>query len=179
MNKLYTTIVTHLKKVFLISILTLTSCGVSKQLNTINRIDKIVMKIDNQTELKTNTFDLREYLKNEDGYFNVSKLNGKLKRIFLNPEKYNNKIVTTIYLENNLPILIRQNQTLTTKAELTNGTIETFDNEYKTDFYILNWKEKIYQKKVIDGFYEIQNEYKFKKEQVDNIISIANKLIIQ
>ena len=172
-------VVAHLKKTLLISILILTSCGISKQSNTINLIDKIVMEIDNQAELKTNTFNLSKYLKNVDGYFNVSKLNGELKRISLKPEKYNNKIVTTVYLENDIPILIRQNQTLTTKAELTNGTIETFDNEYRTDFYVLNWKDRIYKKNVIHGFNEIRNEHKFKKEMVDNIILIANQLIIQ
>ncbi len=168
-----------MKKTLFISLIILTSCGSLKQSKSISRIEKQIFSIDKSTKLKTNTFDLSEHFGNEDGYFNVSKLKTELKKITIHSQIYNNRKVTTVYLEKELIIFIRQSQVLTTKAELTNGTIETFNDKYQTDFYILDWENQNYRKIIPNGFNEIMDEYKYKKEKIEKIIEISNKLILQ
>ncbi len=166
----------QLKIKLLLSIIILTSCGSTKQVNMINKIDRIVMNIDNQAELKTDTFDLRDYIKTQKGIFSISQLNGEIKRITIILVEHNNKMLTTIYLDKNLPVFIRQHQTLTIVAETVDFNILTSDHEYHTDFYIMDWDNEIYKAHTPDSMQKIENQYTFKKEQVDRMISIANSL---
>lgn len=167
-------VLNSLKSTLLISLLIFAGCGISRQSIFIKRIERVALEIDKEAKLKTNSFNLDEYFK-EDGYLNVSKLNNELKRVVIYSEKYGYKISTVIYFENKLPILIRQHEESTATFRYYDK-VETKITVKDADFYIKDWNQQIYQKVTPKGYKGIFVEKEFEKENIDIIIQIADTL---
>ena len=141
-----------------------------------NRINEQVENINNSTELKSRSFDLKEFYNRKEGVFEIGEITGELKKITVTTSEYNNLQKTIIYLGNKQPILIIKEQVLTEVMYLTDGNIETRDLNYITNFFVTNWENGIYEKIVPTGFLEVKEN--INKNEIEEYVSFAKNISV-